>query len=251
MTHNEPAIRDAATVVLVRDGGDGLEVLLAERARSMRFGPGMYVFPGGAVDAADRALAAGAAFGGLSATSACRALGVAAGGLAFWAAAIRECVEEAGILLATAAGRGVDGECIAGVRAALTGCRAGLAGVCRDFGLTPTADRLHYLSHWVTPPGAPRRFSTRFFIAAAPAGQCAAADGDEITICRWFTPAAALARHAAKELPMMVPTIKQLEFLGAFDTAAAAVAAVRAFDSVETVAPGSAADARMRSVRLP
>lgn len=250
MTHNEPAIRDAATVVLVRDGRDGLEVLLAERARSMRFGPGMYVFPGGAVDAADRALAAGIALGGLSATSACRALGVAAGGLAFWVAAIRECVEEAGILLATAAGRSVDAECVAGVRGALTGGGVGLVRVCRDYELTPAAERLHYLSHWITPPGAPRRFSTRFFIAVAPEGQRAVADGDEITSCRWLTPAAALARHAARELPMMVPTIKQLEFLSAFDTAAAAVAAVRALERVETVAPGSAAEGRAHKARL-
>lgn len=242
MPVSEVPVRDAATVVLVRDGCDGLEVLLAERARSMRFGPGMHVFPGGAVDVRDRVLGTGPALGGLSAEQACRLVG--GGGLAFWAAAIRECVEEAGVLLAT--GGAVDDDCIASVRAALVGGGADVAGVCATHGLVPAAERLHYLSHWITPPGPPRRFDTRFFIAAVAPDQSACADGNEITSCAWIRPEEALTRHAAQRLPMMLPTLRQLEFLCTFDTAAAAVAAVRAFDHVETVAPGSEAEARRK-----
>src|SRR5512140_1645154 len=90
----------SATVTLVRDGAHGLEVLMMERNLQSLFVPGIYLFPGGALDAQDSAPEAGGLCAGLDDASASALLGVASGGLAYWIAAIRESFEEAGLLLA-------------------------------------------------------------------------------------------------------------------------------------------------------
>src|SRR3954467_244323 len=97
------AIRDAATVMLVRDGADGngpLEVFMLRRNLNSDFVGGAYVFPGGAVDEADRHADLEAICEGRSDDQASAMLGVDSGGLAYWVAAIRESFEEAGRLLA-------------------------------------------------------------------------------------------------------------------------------------------------------
>lgn len=94
-------IRDAATVVILRDGEQGIETFLLRRNRRTVFGPGFYVFPGGAVDAADADPALLARCDGLDDARASRWLEIAGGGLAHWVAAVRECFEESGLLLAT------------------------------------------------------------------------------------------------------------------------------------------------------
>ncbi len=99
------ALRDAATVMLVRDGPGGMEVFLLRRSLQSEFVGGAYVFPGGAVDEVDRHEDLEAVCRGLSDDGASQRLGLAQGGLAFWVAAIRECFEEAGVLLAVPAGR--------------------------------------------------------------------------------------------------------------------------------------------------
>jgi len=91
-------VRDAATVMLVRDGSDGLEVFMVRRSLRLVFAGGAHVFPGGAVDDADRGMEAWSV--GRTDEQASAALGLGRGGLAFWVAAIRECFEEAGYLLA-------------------------------------------------------------------------------------------------------------------------------------------------------
>ena len=101
--HSVP-VRDAATVMLVRDGDAGLEVFMLRRTLAAVFAGGLYVFPGGAVDDADRHAEVEGRCTGRSDAEASGVLGVGAGGLAYWVAAIRECFEEAGVLLA------VDGE---------------------------------------------------------------------------------------------------------------------------------------------
>src|SRR3954453_1248168 len=90
----------AATVTLVRDAGQGIEVLMLQRNHQSGFMPGMFLFPGGAVDEADHAAAVLARCAGVDDAQASAALGLPSGGLAYWAAAIRESFEEAGVLLA-------------------------------------------------------------------------------------------------------------------------------------------------------
>src|SRR4051794_41400192 len=97
------AVRDAATVMLVRDASDagGMEVFMLRRNLKSDFVGGAYVFPGGAVDEADRHADLERVCTGRSDDQASVLLGVDSGGLAYWVAAIRECFEEAGGLLAT------------------------------------------------------------------------------------------------------------------------------------------------------
>ncbi|MHB1447445.1 MAG: NUDIX hydrolase, partial [Acidimicrobiales bacterium] len=95
-----PTIRDAATVMLVRDGADGTEVFMLRRNLNSDFVGGAYVFPGGAVDPADREAELEPLCSGRTDAEASSLLSVESGGLAYWAAAIRECFEEAGVLLA-------------------------------------------------------------------------------------------------------------------------------------------------------
>ena len=92
--------RDAATVMLLRDGTEGVEVFMMRRTLNAAFVGGFYVFPGGAVDAADRHAEVEASCLGLTDADASEQLGIPSGGLAFWVAAVRECFEEAGVLLA-------------------------------------------------------------------------------------------------------------------------------------------------------
>ena len=103
----EIPLRPAATVMLVRDAeGGGIEVFMVRRATSAAFAGGMYVFPGGRVDDADGASGAATFVAGLDDAAASATLGLPSGGLAYWVAAIRECFEEAGLLLACSSGGG-------------------------------------------------------------------------------------------------------------------------------------------------
>ncbi|QJX01876.1 hypothetical protein HML84_05550 [Alcanivorax sp. IO_7] len=122
-------------------------------------------------------------------------LGVAEGGLGYLVAAVRECFEEAGLLLARD-GRGawVDAaHPVLATRHAVARGEASLTVLCREHGLDLCLDRVAYLDHWVTPPGPPRRFDTRFFVAEAPPGQVPLHDGQETIDHCWLTPRQALA----------------------------------------------------------
>jgi len=99
-TDDEVAPRDAATVVLLRDGAEGIEVFMLKRNLNSDFVGGAYVFPGGGVDPEDRADDLDAVCEGRADADASTRIGVERGGLAFWVAAIRESFEEAGVLLA-------------------------------------------------------------------------------------------------------------------------------------------------------
>jgi 8-oxo-dGTP pyrophosphatase MutT (NUDIX family) len=138
-------IRDGATVVVLRDGDPGLEVLLLRRTARAIFVPGAYVFPGGAADPGDG--------GDLRRT------------------AVREAHEEVDITL--------------------------------------DVDALRPLARWVTPPGGPRRYDTRFFITRLPDGEVPECDGSEIVECGWWTPQAALDAG----LLLIEPTMFTLEWL--------------------------------------
>src|SRR6478609_2488512 len=164
--------RPAATIVVVRDGAQGLEVLLSRRAERGDHNSGAWVFPGGIVEKNDAL--AHAACAGLDDAEASRRLGLAQGGLDYYVAAIRECFEESGLLFARGDGEalvdldGSDAARLSPWRLALHRCEGSIADFCAAERLLLAVDRLVYLSHWLTPLGRPKRFDTRFFIAAAP-----------------------------------------------------------------------------------
>ena len=213
-------------MLLVRDGDAGLEVFMLRRSLNSVFVGGAYVFPGGAVDEADRHADLEAVCDGRSDAGASALLDVDAGGLAYWVAAVRECFEEAGVLLAHAG----DGHVISFAdpeiaerfqlhRKAVDSGELRLIDVCRTEGLHIAADQIHYFSHWITPRGAPRRYDTRFFVAAAPPEQEPLHDDRETIANLWVRPADALDRERAGELEMIFPTIKSLEAIADFERA--------------------------------
>ncbi|MBA2964942.1 MULTISPECIES: NUDIX hydrolase [Ramlibacter] len=218
--------RPAATVVVVRDAQlprAGIEVLLLRRAESTDQNGGAWVFPGGLLDPGDREPAPHAS--ALTDGDASARLRLEQGGLAYYLAAIRECFEEAGILFAVnAAGQDASLEAESGWPAAswrhdLKQGKTSLSDLCRQFSLRLVPERLHYIAHWVTPLGRPKRFDTRFFVTRAPGDQAAAHDTIETVDHVWITPAEALLPSNQRRL--MVPTRAVLETIGQFGDCAA------------------------------
>src|SRR4051795_11500729 len=211
----EVELRDAATVLILRDGepdadGDTLEVFMLRRNLKSDFVGGAYVFPGGAVDPEDRHENLEPVCVGRTDADASARLGIERGGLAFWVAAIRESFEEAGVLLAyDADGAIVDlddaasAERWAAHRAAVDTGELRLVDLCEAEGLRLAVDGIHYFGHWITPEGAPRRYDTRFFLAAAPTNQTPLHDDHEVIANTWLRPADAIARAKSRELTMM------------------------------------------------
>jgi glyoxylase-like metal-dependent hydrolase (beta-lactamase superfamily II)/8-oxo-dGTP pyrophosphatase MutT (NUDIX family) len=217
-----PAIVDpraAATVVLMRPGVSGPEVLLGRRPASMTFAPDVHVFPGGRVDAGDASPAL-ASRSVISATDAAVAIGgdlPPAQALAAFIAVIREAFEEAGVLLADVPGGSRKG--LGAARAALVGGEIGFPELAEQLDLNLRTDLLVSLSRWVTPPGYPRRFDARFFAAELPAGAAASLEGDEVVEHEWLRPSEALAAMADGRIGLWLPTsstLQQLEHVDGF-----------------------------------
>ena len=234
------APRAAATLVVVRDAAVGIEVLLLRRAERGDLNSGAWVFPGGMVEAGDRDVHAWCA--GVDDAAASQRLGLPGGGLDYYVAAVRECFEEAGLLFALDADGALLSERADAASAELAAWRGPLhrgerrlADLCAQHGLRLAMDRLVYFSHWLTPPGRPKRFDTRFFIAEAPATQVATHDDTEMVEQQWMRPADALAQAAA--LKLMTPTLKTIEALARFDSVAALLAWARAPREIALVMP--------------
>lgn len=237
-------LRPAATIMLVRDGSEGLEVFMLRRNLRSDFVGGAYVFPGGAVDDHDRHENLEAVCAGRTDAEASAQLGVERGGLAFWVAAIRESFEEAGVLLAY----GPDGAVVrlddpgTGARFAAhrrdvdRGARR-LVEVCAQEGLRLAVDGIFYFSHWITPEGAPRRYDTRFFVARAPDGQVPLHDDHEVIASLWVRPSEALARHRAGEFELIYPTMRSLVTLERFASADELLGAAAAIEEVPAIEP--------------
>ena len=198
----------SATLMLLRQRSGGPEVLLLRRKVRAAFG-GAWVFPGGVLDDEDRDTRLYRRCVGLHDNRASRLLSLQRNGLAYWVAAIRETFEEAGILVAVnACGQGLRGT-LAERRALIDG-RTRLIQLCRRGDWRLSVNRLHYVSHWITPTAAPRRFSTRFFVAESAPGLKATPDGQEVLEARWIAPDRALGR----EIQLAHPTRHFLRILG-------------------------------------
>lgn len=236
-------LRDAATVLILRDGTEGLEVFMLKRNLNSDFVGGAYVFPGGAVDDHDRHLDLEPVCEGRSDADASRRLGIDHGGLAFWVAAIRESFEEAGVLLAYDLDGYVDLDASHVVerwahhREQVDTGQLTMVDLCRLEGLRLACDEMHYFGHWITPEGSPRRYDTRFFLAAAPPNQTPLHDDHEVIANEWLRPADGIARCEAGELTMLPPTISSLRAIARFATAAEALAAAREIVDVPTILP--------------
>lgn len=237
--------RAAASLILLRDGPRGLELLMLRRAeRTGDARSGAAVFPGGQIDRRDRDAHAHSL--GPDDVAASARLGLAEGGLDYLIAAVRETFEEVGLLLAAAP---IDPPTLQGWRARLQAGEAGAADFCAATGLRLDLRGLVYFAHWLTPVGGPKRFDTRFFAALAPAGQDADADRAEAIDLMWLTPAQAM--DPARGLKLLPVTRELLRSLCEHDTAAAALAWMRAQSQVSLVMPRRAVTATGPGVVLP
>ena len=193
---------NAATVLLLRDGAQGLEVLMTRRSTKASFAPGAYVFPGGGIDALDAQSHAAAA---RRATQSDEQLTEAI-------AAIRESFEELGVLLARHPdGRWADADDIAALDR-----HAPFAAQCQARGLQLAADGVFTLARWITDRDLPKRFDVPFLVARMPEGQTPVADEAEQFEPQWVRPQEALDRHAAGGFFMIFPTIRTLQRLAQF-----------------------------------
>lgn len=224
---NAPEPRQAATVLLLRDGTAGLEVYLLRRTKGMPFAGGMTAYPGGGVDPRDADVEIG--WAGPSPAEWATAFGCDERlARELVCAAVRETFEEAGVLLAGPAEGtvvpDVSGDDWEEQRQALLSHDLSLTELLADRGLVLRSDLLRPFAHWITPPMESRRYDTKFFVAALPAGQEARDVSGEADEAAWLAPAAALEEHWAASRPMLPPTSHTLSQLGRFPDVAAALA---------------------------
>lgn len=203
------SLRRASTVCVVREN-EGVQVLMVRRPMTARFMPGVWVFPGGAVDEAD--------------ADAPPSFGDSSPGSDWRVAALRELIEETGIWLT------------------LNGTES--APVTDDaFGLVEASefeldqDSLIYFSNWITPTVFPIRFDTRFFLAVVDSDAKAVVDGDELIDLAWVTPSEALAKEEAEEWGIAFPTRETLCLLASEPTVEALVERMREIEIVPPVEP--------------
>jgi 8-oxo-dGTP pyrophosphatase MutT (NUDIX family) len=206
--------RAAATTLVLRDGAQGLEVLMVKRSPNASFMPNAYVFPGGAVDAADGSAASAAACDENEAALAQRLGTVTEIGslaLAYSVAALRECFEECGLWLGAPAHHLPPGGWAALRARAHAG--EGFAPLSAAAGLPLATSALLPWAHWVTPVGVAKRFDTLFLVAAAPVGQVPSVDEGETTTLAWVHPPAALAARQRGEFQIEFATVQTVESL--------------------------------------
>lgn len=228
------AVKPAATVMLIRDrDAGGIEVFMMRRTTKAAFAGGMYVFPGGAVDAEDSS---------------------------YEIAAIRECFEEAGVLLArneSGSFPRFDDPVLASrfndYRHDVHEGRRSMTSVLREEGLTPSTDELHWVSHWVTPFGEIRRFDTRFFVTATPDDQEPLHDDKELVDSLWVAPPEALSRSTRGELLMLPPTTVNLQFLADHDSVSSALLSAQSIGQPTKILPKVRLkeDGRMDALLMP
>ncbi|WP_419825923.1 NUDIX domain-containing protein [Sphingomonas sp.] len=183
----------AASLILMRAGaaGEPPDILFVERAKALRFGGGACAFPGGRVDPGDEALAS--LYPALSPADAAARI-----------AALRETWEETGVAIGIGS---VEGDFHAAVVAA-----------------PPDLARIAPFARWRPPASAPRRFDTRFYVAEAPVGADAVADGGETARVFWAKAVAVAAQVRAGEAHALFPTRRLLDRLALFGGAAEAAA---------------------------
>jgi 8-oxo-dGTP pyrophosphatase MutT (NUDIX family) len=220
----------SATILVLRDGASGVEVLMVKRHHQIDFASGALVFPGGKVDAHDRDPALRDHADGAADLDDLR--------LSLAACAIREGFEESGILLARKAGSSdlIDvarASALAPWRPKLNAGDVGLVEFLTREKLRLACDALVPFAHWITPTFMPKRFDTYFYVAAAPAGQLGRHDGSESVDSVWVNPNEAIGD---KRWTIIFPTKMNLMKLGRAKSVADAIARAKA-EAIVTVEP--------------
>lgn len=225
--------RNASTVLVLRDSDSGPEVFMMRRHQKMAFGPGMFVFPGGSVDSRD-AVDPRRWFGPSPAEWAAHLGCTRELAAALVSAAVRETFEESGVLFA-----GLDGKRVVATatsddggaeawerhRGQLVDHQLGLDELLAERGLILRSDLLRPAGRWITPVFSPRRYDTRFFVAALPErSQCRDFHEENDTSC-WVTAVDALRGRLRGEMPMMLATADALRLVASHDSVADVLAA--------------------------
>ena len=220
--------RPSATVLIVRDTPHGLEVFMVARDRQVDMASGAVVFPGGKIDADDRA----PAWGALAAPK--------APDRAYWIGAVRETFEESGLLIAANREGTISADeaaRIAGtLRTPLLDGNVKFSQLMTEKDLVPALELMAPFAHWVTPVTVPKRFETHFFLIAALPGQEAVHDGREAVSSFWIRPQDLLAEADAGTQTLVPATRLNVELLSESTTVAEALAAARA-RTIVTVMP--------------
>ena len=214
----------SATILMLRDTEDGLEVFMVVRHHQIDFASGALVFPGGKADAADFDPALDDYLDGAMADADMKAIQVAS---------IREAFEECGVLLARPSGSDalISGQRLAELEPYRDRLHKGeltILEFLQTEDLRLACDTLVHYAHWVTPTMMPKRFDTHFFLAAAPEDHLAVHDGHESVDSVWLTPAEAIADAQAGRRTVIFPTLRNIEKLGESASVAEALAAAEA-----------------------
>ena len=238
--------RPASTVVILRDGTDGIQVFMVVRHHQIDFASGALVFPGGKVDAED----SDPAWDDLSAQA------PAAPDRSFFVAAGRETFEEAGLVLARRRGSEtlLDAQAahrlVERYRAPLLAGEASFLDLVRREDLALATDLMVPFAHWITPEPQPKRFDTHFLLVSAPVEQLGAHDGAESVEGFWIAPQQALHDAEAGARTLVLPTQMNLTKLTRYATVAEAVAATRS-SPIVTVTPRVERTADGRKLHIP
>ena len=213
-------IKDASTVIVLRETESGLETFMLCRHQQSGFMGGAHVFPGGKVDDSDRH-DAWLERVDRPAQELTERLGETdpSVGLGLLVAAVRETFEEAGVLLASASS---DAN-LAATREQLH-AGASFAALADEIDMKIDSTALTPYARWITPKMESRRFDTRFYIATVPEGQSASHDGTETTSALWLRPAAAIDDMYAGRIKLAPPTVRTLRWLTDFDDVKSVVA---------------------------
>lgn len=218
---DEHGVSQAATVLLLRDGEQGLEVFMVERNHKSNAFAAMLVFPGGKVDTSDASKEVKAHCNGGDELSEQQ--------LPFAVAAAREAFEESGVLLATdTSGNPIPTDQLLALqqfRQPLNNGELGFGQFLQQHKLTVQLGELVHYSHWITPDFEPRRFNTHFYLARMPQGQELQHDGYETVGSLWITPADALVDAAEGKRRVIFPTLRNLERLATCATVNQALSA--------------------------
>ena len=240
----------AATVMLLREGDDGMEVFMIVRHQKSDVHAGALVFPGGRVDPEDYELAKDpTVFRPQAGEDEYKAV--------LRVAAVRETFEECGVLLARP--RGEDTFVSAArLREIEAAHRAAMMRGERSFGTILEAEKLVlapesmvYFAHWITPERRPIRFDTHFFLAGAPSDQVALHDGYEAVDSVWITPSVALKESSTGVYQLRFPTQMNLQKLGRHNATAAAMDAARASRVVTVTTKQEGVRGGVRILRIP
>lgn len=241
-------LKDAATIVVLREGEAPFEVFMLRRHHGHAFMANAWVFPGGKLDARDKEVVLKGQLSGLDADEAARRMGGKVDGetaLGLYVAALRETFEESGLLLARRRG---DDEVLSfedpqtrrhfdELRRAVDEAEMGMGELCRGEDLVLCAEELIFFAHWITPHFESRRYDTRFFVAHAPSRQRPSHDERESTNSAWWTPEEAIERYRREEILLAPPTLRILEELAAYSSVEEAMDSLRKRPCPPTILP--------------